>query len=159
MHGHRQAHSTYNHRSKWLSRRSRVPKFFITSALSERCFESWCPLPNVKSVTQAISTRPSMYSTMSFMRVGCSLLISSQPSISRSRLPYCRVVEVMKTEVPKENVTNNQTNWSFGWPKRPKLSQNDKDHYITRKETESIGLVLVLWSLGHLVSITSRLGA
>ena len=65
-----------------------VQKFFITSALSERCFEVWCPLPNVKSVTQAISTRPSMYSTMSFMRVGCSLLISSQPSISRSRLPY-----------------------------------------------------------------------
>ena len=48
---------------------------------------------------QAISTRPSMYSTMSFMRVGCSLLISSQPSISRSRFPYYRVVDSIITSL------------------------------------------------------------
>ena len=64
-------------------------------------------------------------------------------------------LEVVKTTVPKENVTNDQTNWSFGRPKQPKPCQNDQDHYVTRKVTEPVGLVLVLWSLGHLVSITS----
>ena len=64
-------------------------------------------------------------------------------------------IEVIKTKVPKENKTNDQTNWSFGWPKGPKPSQNDQDQYSTWKGTKPIGLVLVIWSLGHLVSITS----
>ena len=50
-----------------------------------------------------------------------------------SRFIISTGLEVIKTKVPKENVTNDQTNWSFGWPKWPKLSQNDQDHCITRK--------------------------